>query len=757
MNIWKITAKSYFTKYPVFALVFTIIMTACSYSIQSTIAGAQVDSKNNSISDDTIWKNALVYNPAPVVDTWRNILVNNDDLQANRITSSVSSLFEHLDLQIEKRRNKYEEAIKDLETHIAEGDLSKALGDAIAAHEVSLDLDPCEILAIYKPDCLNLMSNTLADPRIVSLVVNAEAEAKNAEIKGDLLTAQDLFYRLDALYNRDNRYKQDVARVMQRVAVVRLYNPEKWHKIINDYRVNIGDEPRAEYTNPENSWQQQLDPINQRMVLDALSATAKEHLYQKGWPSLIKGGLDGVEVFLTTKDIYEVFPVLQDVIQRNKLLDYVKREKSHWQLEKTGTSTSASGLLRNLISLASDKTQIPEQVILHEFTEGAMATLDLYSGMIWPSEMNMFNRQLEGSFSGIGVKIILDDAYRLKVVTPLIGTPAYNAGIKANDIIAKVEGKSTDGITLQQAIDRITGRRGTTVNLDIEREGVEQPINMDVKRDTIWIDTIRGWKRNDQKSWDYIIDKESNIGYIRCSQFLPDTMDGFNEAIEILLKQDMQGLILDLRFNPGGLLAQAEDMCNRFIDRGPLVHTQDGQHNIHTTKAQARRSADLQDIPVVVLINEGSASASEIVSGCLRDHNRAVLVGTRSHGKGSVQGVLRLAGGNARLRLTTQHYLLPNGEEIHRENDSTHWGVDPHLVVRMTPEQITQALEIRENADIVLTEGDKFTDQQLVDYNPDRMINEPIDLQLQTGLLILKSNLASLSESQTKLVTTENH
>ncbi|MBL1216766.1 MAG: S41 family peptidase [Planctomycetes bacterium] len=745
------------------------------------LPGPQQDRTQNvsQTADDTpaLWLDALEGRQGMVVSLLESLAENaasnglvtdtSDELQAQ-----AAALLTFLDEQAASRKEQLDKALQDLAEHVEAGDLSEALADAIAAHELCLDAEPQEVLALTHPDDIQTMDSLLNSREVRRLTAKAETAAVRAEESGDLLESQDLFYRLNLLYAKDRRYREDAKRVSRRVALLRFYRPERLIELVNERRIARDLEPRPAYEDEQETWQQQLSRVDETMVALAMNAAAKEHLEQRGWIPMILGGLEGLETFLTTADVYDVFPGLDNEDNRTRFIEYLKKERQNWQTGRGASIRVSSELMRDIARLAEQELHVPSQVIYHEFGQGAMGTLDEFSGLIWPYEMDMFNRQLRGSFTGVGIKINLDEAYRLTIVTPLLGSPAHRAGIKAADRIVAVDGKSTVGITLDRAIDQITGPAGTNVMLSIEREGYEKPLDFDVTRGRIIIDTIRGWRR-DGNDWDYMIDRDAGIGYIRCLQFLPDTVVDFNQAINQLRQEGLNGLILDLRYNPGGLLSQAEDMSNRFVESGALVHTEDSRKNIVTTRAKPRMAADLNDIPVAVLINNGSASASEIVSGCLRDHERAVLVGTRTHGKGSVQAVLRV-GTSARMRLTTQHYLLPKGEEIHRENNSSHWGVDPHVVVRMTTEQIADSLRLREAADLVLNsidgreaatpqppdttgnDGDDETAIAEVDQDeqgtpsgldprdPDRLLVEPIDLQLQMALLALRSRVTEL-------------
>lgn len=337
----------------------------------------------------------------------------------------------------------------------------------------------------------------------------------------------------------------------------------------------------------------------------------------------------------------------------------------------------------------------------------------------------------------------------LKVVTPLSGTPAAQAGIRAGDIIRKIDGFDTLGIMLSQAVDKITGPNGTPVTLSIEREGHNDLIDFTLRRATIPIYASKGWDRSGPREtdWDYFIDREAGIGYIRLTQFNETTSAELREAVRQMRsrnRDDLKGLILDLRYNPGGLLSEAVAVANYFIDSSGNVVTQEDRRGQVIERQRLRRGrAELADVPLVVLINGGSASASEIVAGALQDYDRAIIVGDRSFGKGSVQNVYTLRGGNAAFKLTTHFYKLPNGRLIHRspEIDRSQWGVVPDVVVEMLPDQVGDSLRLRQDADVIgLDEnGRPIADAERPD--PRDLLSEGIDPQLETALLLLRSKV----------------
>jgi carboxyl-terminal processing protease len=279
--------------------------------------------------------------------------------------------------------------------------------------------------------------------------------------------------------------------------------------------------------------------------------------------------------------------------------------------------------------------------------------------------------ETRGEFGGVGIQIGVKDN-RLAVIAPIEGTPAYRAGIKAGDFIIKVNDDSTKDLTLMDAVQKMRGPKGSKVNLTIQRDGTADPLVFTLVRDTIKIESVKS----------KVID---NLGYVRLTQFQEATGRDLSKAIKQFKEQKVQGTILDLRNNPGGLLTAAVDVSEQFLPSGKLVvytKSREGKKDEWFAKSKDQ----LEDLPVIILVNEGSASASEIVAGALQDWGRAVVVGTTSFGKGSVQTILALGDGSG-LRLTTAKYYTPKGRSI----QST--GITPDIVVKLPTPVLAKASE----------------------------------------------------------------
>lgn len=336
---------------------------------------------------------------------------------------------------------------------------------------------------------------------------------------------------------------------------------------------------------------------------------------------------------------------------------------------------------------------------------GMLGGLDPFSDYVPEEEADEFNKMTRGKFGGIGIQIGMMRGV-LMVISPLEDTPAFEAGVLAGDVILEVNGKTTDGITLNDAVKILTGEPGTQVTIKV-RHLTGETVDITITRAIIEVHTVKGPKRDAENQWTWMLDPERKIAYVRLTGFVDSSSDELRAVLERLVADGMKGLVLDLRFNPGGQLRVAVDVCDLFISEGVIVQTKG--RTVPSWEAVAKKEGTLPYFPMVVLANPFSASASEIVAGCLQDHNRAILVGERTFGKGSVQNLIPLEGDKAMLKLTTSKYYLPKGRSIHREEDMTdkdEWGVVPDILVPVKPEEYVAVVRARQEADIVRNDKD---------------------------------------------------
>jgi carboxyl-terminal processing protease len=314
-----------------------------------------------------------------------------------------------------------------------------------------------------------------------------------------------------------------------------------------------------------------------------------------------------------------------------------------------------------------DDTKLIESAI-----NGMLAGLDPHSSYMEPKAFRDMQVQTRGEFGGLGIEVTMEDGL-IKVVAPIDDTPAAKAGVLANDIITKLNDEQVQGLTLNQAVEKMRGPVNTKIKLTIMRKGQTKPIEVSITRDIIRVRAVRSRVEDD-------------VGYVRITQFNEQTTENLKKALSDLQSKipadKLRGYVVDLRNNPGGLLDQAISVSDAFLERGEIVSTR-GRNAEETQRFSARAGDLTKGKHIIVLINGGSASASEIVAGALQDHKRATLLGTRSFGKGSVQTIIPLGAGNGALRLTTARYFTPSGKSIQAK------GITPDIeVLQDVPEEL---------------------------------------------------------------------
>ncbi len=389
--------------------------------------------------------------------------------------------------------------------------------------------------------------------------------------------------------------------------------------------------------------------------------------------------------------------------------------------------------------LVNSYVEEPDQLeLIESAVHGMIASLEDPHTVFVPTEnVDQFESRLTGSFSGIGAEIDMLDG-RPRIVTPLEDSPAWEAGIMAGDIILAVDGVTTQGLSQSEVIDLIKGEAGTDVMLTVRRVSGEE-LDITITRARINVQTVRGARRQADQSFDFMIDHTNKIGYVRISQFTGKTVEELADALTQLKEQDVEGLILDVRFDPGGLLDAAVEICDLFLTEGQRIVSTKGRRTPEVVYDSTDETL-MPDTPIVVLANEGSASASEVVTGALSDNERALFVGTRTFGKGSVQQVRELNSGMGALKITGAYYYLPSGRNIHRRPDAEVWGVDPDegAYVPMSYDDYENMLTTRREADI-LRAGNGHDD--LASITPEYIKDQLHDPQLAAALTALLGKL----------------
>jgi carboxyl-terminal processing protease len=367
----------------------------------------------------------------------------------------------------------------------------------------------------------------------------------------------------------------------------------------------------------------------------------------------------------------------------------------------------------------SDYVERPDDSkIIESAINGMLAGLDPHSSYMDAKSFRDMQVDTRGEFGGLGIEVTMEDGL-IKVVSPIDETPAAKAGILANDIISQIGDEPVQGLSLNQAVDKMRGPVNSKINLKIIRKGVDKPIDVSIIRDVVRILSVRSHM-------------EGDIGYVRITQFNEQATSGLKKAISEFEAQSgdkLKGFVVDLRNNPGGLLDQAVSISNAFLSRGEIVSTR-GRNAEDTVRFNARTGGDIsKGKPMIVLVNGGSASASEIVAGALQDHKRATVVGTRSFGKGSVQTIVPLIPNGGALRLTTARYFTPSGRSIQAK------GISPDIeVLQDIPEELKGRGDTTSEATLrghLLAEGQEQTGSQSyvpLDPKNDKALQMALDL-----------------------------
>jgi len=537
-----------------------------------------------------------------------------------------------------------------------------------------------------------------------------------------------------------------------------IYEDEKsYDKLTREYAMRVRLE--AIYK-AKSDWQDQIKNIKIDVLPELSHHISNYYVETPDFGKMIATGLRSVAMVTEIPKLAEVFPSLKDPqktkqfdSEMKKLMDQVAAEKT----KKAATSREFWQAFVKMVVINDGTIDLPQEMIIKEFVDAALGELDPFTNVIWPYELEDFEKHTTGQFNGVGIQISMENR-KLKVITPIPGSPAFKAGILPGDSIVTINGESTENITIDQAVRRITGPKDTQVTLGISHPWDDHPRDIKLIRDTIVIQTVKGYRMDKNNRWEYFADPKEKIAYVRVTQFTDNTVPELTEALKEITRAEARGLILDLRFNPGGTLSSAVEMVNLFVSKGVIVSTKG--RAVEAWNKSATASRKMTDLPMIVLINDFSASAAEIVSGALRDYHRAGLIGERSFGKGSVQNVLGLVNDTLRLKMTTAYYYLPLGTCIHKKADSKSWGVEPDLKIKLTPNEIRDIMDLQRDAEIVSqvngmkvpsttskpqptagsSSGDE--DEDDVEKAPASRKYPAEDVQLQAAVAVMQARLA---------------
>jgi carboxyl-terminal processing protease len=672
-----------------------------------------------------------------------------------------------------ERRKAFDQQVKDIKLLQENGYRSYAINAATGAHLLADDKNAFR-----------------AEPWVQALMAESTKMAEEYEANGEWLKAMRVWGDLASIDEMNPAWKTRLKAATRRVRLLAVYTPEILEELrdsTQDERDAVdkllaanreapagdtpddpeaadgeaadavdGDGPTTKPAEEDPSsemdesfrtdWHDAVRGITRGMLRDALIEAQQFYVQPVAYRDMLVGGFDALLAVATTPGLERAFPGLSDASAKQKFTQAITEARDKLAATQEGAvDKSELNRLLTAVSLVNAQTiKLQDEVLVSEFADGALATLDPFSNMIWPSQLAEFTKGTQGEFVGVGIQIRSEDNGDLRVVSPLPDSPAYEAGVQPNDVITHIDGKSAKGLSDTQAVNVITGRPNTPVKLTIKSvDGAVKDYTL--LRRKINVVSVKGWKQLPGGKWDYFVDPQEKIAYLRLTNFQKTTADELSLAVRQLGREGARGVILDLRYNPGGLLQSAVEVSDQFLGDGLIVSTK-GDREVEVTPQAVHHARDQRsdiDLPLVVLLNEYSASASEIVGGALKDHERALVVGTRTFGKGSVQ-MLYLLGGDAKacLKLTTAHYYLPSGRNIHKDDFDTDWGVDPDVPVEMTPQQMRDAISARQALDVLREDGSKpevEVEDKLVDAETALMDS---DAQLSAALLLMRMELA---------------
>ena len=555
------------------------------------------------------------------------------------------------------------------------------------------------------------------EPWIVKAVEAAVQAARQYEKDQKWYKAGRIYVQLEDIFPRSAEYREAFQRIQDRIRLEALYSPTS-------------------------DWESAVADITPQMAEEAFKRIYQIYIKEISFQKSAEGAMQQILLMTETPKLAKVFKKLADQDEVNEFRERIGTWMDRAQKDQELSWRSMIEIFEHVLKINKEIELFPQTVLIREYVQGALKPLDRFSDMLWPAETPEFNKHTQGTFTGVGISIRKRPNEPIKVITPLEDTPAYQADIRPGDLITHIDGKPADPLTSNKAVQTITGPPGTTVTLTIKRPGVPQPFDVKLIRAEIVIASIKGYTREGDGQWNYTIDPESRIGYIRVTSFTESTVQELAAAMKSLTTQQRaRGVILDLRGNPGGLLKSAVEVTNLFLTGDKeIVSTRDrGGKDIQIFTSEPD-SDHYPEIPLIVLVNGYSASASEIVTGGLQVHHRAWVVGERTFGKGSVQQVLPLTPGRqALLKLTTARYYLPNGRCLHRDDDSETWGVDPDVKVPLVPKEMLNVANMRLRKDIL--KGRNQTELTEADFK--RVLEtRPSDRESEAGSV----------ESQTKKV-----
>ena len=473
----------------------------------------------------------------------------------------------------------------------------------------------------------------------------------------------------------------------------------------------------------EKALKEHIKGADRDLLRNAVKAINDYYWQEPNFKKAAGGALDNLLTLCGATKVRGFLDGLANPVTRAHFVARLNTLKADVDSAQTFTYQDLRRLFNSVAEANKESVELPEGLLVVEFVEGMDDKLDEHTNVIWPSGARDFDKGMMGGFEGVGIQLGLDErSDRLKVVTPLENSPALEAGIQPDDLIVAVDGQTTKGWSTEDAVKNIMGPAGTKVVLTMRRLRTGEELAFTLVRRNIVLTSVRGVRRTpgDANAWDFMLDKDAGIAYLRLTIFQPGSHVEVNRALAEATRQGMKGLILDVRHNLGGLLDVAVEVVSNFVAQGEVVSTRGREQTAAAIPVTGK--APYKDLPLLVLVNEASASASEILAGALQDHHRAVILGERTFGKGSVQHVRPLGGGEARIKVTTALWYLPSGRSPHKLPQAKDWGVDPDWALKLTPKEFRRVLEQERDSYVIHNETPDSANKPLSTEERDKVL-----------------------------------
>lgn len=553
--------------------------------------------------------------------------------------------------------------------------------------------------------------------------------AGELESQGKGLEAYSKVYGYLSALDKDDPWEEHSRGILRKLGLKALYVPD----------------PNQEGV----SWQDRRRDITREVFDYAINLLSVNYIDDPNYKEMTRQGIGNCLLLTQAAGLDQAFPQLKDALAVGDYQEQLEKlmQKCR-QVGNKGTYLLPLEYLREVLAVNEKTLNFPEGVLIAEYAEGVFGVLDGYTYVVWPGDTENFDKDMTHEFTGVGIQISKQEG-QLTVDSLLEDTPASKAGLDAGDIIIAVDGKSTTNITLEMAVKRITGPKGTNVTLTIDRKGFDKPRDFTITRDKIVEQTVKGLYREPTGNWQYFADPNDGVAYVRLTGFAAETPGRLRSVLTELKQMGMKSLIMDLRNNSGGYLSGAVEISNLFLKQGLIVSTRPRDPSQAQYEYAVEKNLFDADLPLVVLVNGASASASEIVSGALKDQRRATIVGTRSFGKGNVQTIQKFRYNNAEMKMTIAYYYLPSGRRVHHDPKDRHnedYGVFPDIKLELTAKQLDEYFKARQDAGILHKSDTDDAGNKWTVFTAAGMVEK--DPQLQAGILSLQAQTLARSLGQ---------